>query len=45
MAYEPLIVLKSVAPNVWVVDGPHVGFYGMPLPTRMTIIRLAAGGI
>lgn len=45
MGYEPLNVLKLVAPDVWIVDGPHVRFYGMPFPTRMTIIRLAAGGL
>ena len=45
MGYEPLDVPKLVAPGVWIVDGPHIRFYGMPFPTRMTIIRLAAGGL
>lgn len=45
MGYEPLDVLKSVAPDVWIVDGPHIRLFGMPFPTRMTIIRLATGGL
>jgi len=43
--YEPLFVLKPVAPDVWVVDGPHISFYGMPFSTRMTVIRLANGDL
>lgn len=41
--YEPLYVLKSVAPDIWIADGPWIKFYGMPFPTRMTVIRLANG--
>jgi len=41
--YEPIDRLKAVAPDVWIVDGPAVTFYGMPFPTRMTVIRLATG--
>jgi hypothetical protein len=42
--YPPLNTLKSVATDVWIVDGPIIRF-GMPwpklpFPTRMTIIRV-----
>jgi hypothetical protein len=44
MTYAPLNTLKSVADNVWLVDGPVIQFGmpwpKMPFPTRMTIIRI-----
>ena len=43
--YEPLYVLKAVAPDIWIADGGWIRFYGMPFPTRMTVIRLSDGGI
>lgn len=43
--YEPLFTLKPVAPDIWVVDGPVIRFYGMPFPTRMTVIRLSGSGL
>jgi hypothetical protein len=43
--YEPLYTLKSIAPNVWIADGGWIGFYGLPFPTRMTVIRLTNGDI
>ena len=43
--YEPLYCLKAVAPDVWVADGGWIRFYGLPFPTRMTVIRLADGGL
>ncbi len=47
--YEPTDVLKPVADDVWIVDGPVIGYgyLGMkfPFPTRMTIVRLADGGL
>ncbi len=43
--YEPLDTLKPIGPDIWIVDGPHIRFYGMPFPTRMTIVRLANGGL
>lgn len=48
--YEPVNVLKSVAPDVWIVDGPIVRMaapLGMsaPFTTRMTIVRLGDGGL
>jgi hypothetical protein len=43
--YPPLNTLKTVANDVWIVDGPIIRF-GMPwpkmsFPTRMTVIRLS----
>lgn len=47
--YAPLNVLKSVADNVWLVDGPAIRFglpgLKMPFPTRMTIIRTSASDL
>jgi len=31
--------------NIWVVDGPQIIFLGLPLPTRMTVIRLSNGDL
>jgi hypothetical protein len=47
--YPPLNTLKPVAENVWIVDGPVIRFGmpwpKMPFPTRMTVVRLADGGL
>lgn len=47
--YPPLNTLKAIAENVWIVDGPIIRFGmpwpKMPFPTRMTVIRLADGGL
>jgi hypothetical protein len=48
--YEPVNVLKTIAPGIWIADGPIVHMaapLGMsaPFPTRMTIVRLADGGL
>lgn len=43
--YEPLNTLKPIGPDVWIVDGPVIRFYGMPFPTRMTVIRLKNGDL
>ncbi|MEO8742862.1 MAG: DUF4336 domain-containing protein, partial [Lysobacteraceae bacterium] len=44
-AYMPINVLKPVAEDVWIVDGPVIRFGmpwpKMPFPTRMTIVRLS----
>ena len=44
ITYEPLNTLKSVADDVWIVDGPVIRFGmpwpKMPFPTRMTIVRI-----
>jgi hypothetical protein len=43
--YPPLDVPKPVAEGVWIVDsGPH-RVLGLPLPVRMTLIRLATGDL
>jgi len=42
--YDPISVLKAVATDVWIVDGPVIRMgmlgFGVPFPTRMTIVRL-----
>jgi len=43
--YAPLKVLKPVAENVWIADGPEIQFSLLPFPTRMTLIRLGDGGL
>lgn len=43
--YEPLFTLKPAGPEIWVVDGPSIDFYGLPFSTRMTVVRLADGGL
>jgi hypothetical protein len=43
--YAPLQVLKPVAENVWLADGPEIQFKVLPFPTRMTVIRLGDGGL
>lgn len=48
-AYEPLNVPKPFGDNVWIVDGPEIrmdfGPFKVPFPTRMTVVRLADGGL
>jgi len=47
--YDPLNVLKPVAQDIWIVDGPTIrfGFFGirLPFPTRTTLIRLKSGDL
>ena len=47
--YEPLNVLKAVADNVWIADGPRIDMamagFAMPFPTRMTLVRLEGGAL
>ncbi len=48
--YEPIDVLKPVAPEIWIVDGPVVRMAapcGMsaPFTTRMAVVRLHDGGL
>src|SRR5262245_57362499 len=46
LTYSPLNTLKSVAENVWIVDGPLIWLGSpwspIPFPTRMTVLRLGA---
>jgi len=45
--YEPINVLKPVATDLWVVDGPQIDFgpgpFKLPFSTRMCILRLRNG--
>ncbi len=43
--YPPLDVPKSIAEGVWIVDSGPLRVLGMPLPVRMTVIRLASGDL
>lgn len=43
--YEPLYSLKLVAPDIWIADGGWTRFYGMPFPTRLTVIRIGDGSL
>lgn len=47
--YTPINVLKPVASNVWIVDGPEIslvlGFLKVPFSARMTIVRLRNGDL
>lgn len=47
--YAPLNTLKPFGPDIWTVDGPEIRMdYGptsIPFPTRMTVVRLAGGGL
>ena len=43
--YPPLDVLKPVADGIWIVDSGPMRVLGLPLPIRMTVIRLADGGL
>jgi hypothetical protein len=49
IAYPPLNTPKPLAENVWIVDGPAirfgVGWLKLSFPTRMTLLRLAGGGL
>jgi hypothetical protein len=43
--YPPLDVPKLVAEGVWIVDSGPIRVLGMPLPVRMTVIRLKSGDL
>jgi hypothetical protein len=43
--YSPTNVLKPVAANVWLVDGPIIRVAMFPFPTRMTVVRLGNGDL
>ena len=45
VTYPPIDTLKRVAENVWVVDSGPVKAFGLRLPSRMTVIRLASGAM
>ena len=47
--YTPINVLKPVADELWIVDGPVIGmtwlWTSLPFSTRMTVVRLGDGGL
>lgn len=43
ISYPPLNTPKQVADDVWVVDAEPIHAGGIPLPIRMTVLRLAGG--
>ena len=47
--YAPQNVLKPIAADIWIVDGPQIrfGYLGLkvPFPTRMTVVRLPGGAL
>ncbi|WP_413206655.1 DUF4336 domain-containing protein [Rhodospirillum sp. A1_3_36] len=47
--YAPLNVLKALADDLWIIDGPvtHMRylFWSMPFTTRATLVRLPGGGL
>lgn len=47
--YWPVNTLKPLAENIWIVDGPVIRmrwlWTSLPFPTRMTVLRLADGGL
>jgi len=43
--YHPIDTPKPVAPDLWLVDGPAIRFYGMPFTTRATLARLPGGAL
>jgi hypothetical protein len=45
VTYPPLDTLKPVAENVWVVDSGPMQAMGLSLPVRMSVVRLASGGM
>src|SRR5690554_7177984 len=46
VTYPPLDTPKPVGENLWIVDsGPMKAMNVLPIPVRMTVIRLAAGDL
>ncbi|MCC2979799.1 AMP-binding protein [Sphingomonas sp. IC4-52] len=45
IGYHPLDVPKPLAENLWIVDSGPISAMGLKLPIRMTVIRLADGGL
>lgn len=38
-------ILQDLGENFWIAEGPIVDFYSFPYPTRMAVVRLAAGAL
>ncbi len=45
VTYQPVDEPKAVAPDVWIVDSGPLRLAGLPIPVRMTVIRLPDGGL
>lgn len=45
LVYPPLDVLKPVAESVWIVDSGPIHAMGLPIPVRMTVVRLGSGDV
>jgi len=43
--YPPLDTLKPVAEGIWIVDSGPLRLLGIPVPVRMTVIRLGNGDL
>jgi len=43
--YAPLDQLKPVAPDIWIVDSGPLSALGVPIPVRMTVVRLSSGDL
>jgi hypothetical protein len=37
--------LQEFASNLWIIEGPPVRFIGIPIPTRMIVVKLANGSL
>ena len=37
--------LQQLGENFWIAEGPIVDFFSFPYPTRMAVVRLAAGAL
>lgn len=38
-------MLHQIGPEIWLLEGPSVSFYGFSYPTRMVVIRLSDGSL
>jgi len=45
VTYPPLNAPKPVADGIWIVDSGPLKPTGVPLPVRMTVLRLSGGGL
>lgn len=45
VGYPPFDTLKPVNTDLWIVDAKPIHPAGLPLPLRMTVVRLADGGL
>ncbi len=45
VAYQPVDEPKPVAPDVWIVDSGPLRLAGIPIPVRMSVVRLPDGGL